>query len=42
MIVIKIHLGLSLELLWTMWGQFIFREFLGPAILLKVYRPLAM
>ena len=24
-IIVKIHLGLSLELLWTVWGQFIFR-----------------
>ena len=25
MIIVKIYLGLSLELLRTMWGQFIFR-----------------
>ena len=25
MIIVKIYLGLSLELLWTVWGQFIFR-----------------
>ena len=32
MIIIKyIYLGLSVELLWTVWGQFIFRQFLGPA-----------
>ena len=28
MITVKISLGLSLELLWTVWGQFIFRSFL--------------
>ena len=42
MIIVKIYLRLSLELLWTVWGQFIFREFLAPAILLKVYRILPM
>ena len=31
MIIVKIYLGLSLELLRTVWGQFIFRQFLGPA-----------
>ena len=31
MIIVKIYLGLSLELLQTVWGQFIYREFLGPA-----------
>ena len=25
MIIVKIYLGISLELLWTVWGQFIFR-----------------
>ena len=25
MITVKIYLGLSLVLLWTVWGQFIFR-----------------
>ena len=25
MIIVKIYLGLSLEVLWTVWGQFIFR-----------------
>ena len=25
MIIVKIHLGFSLVLLWTVWGQFIFR-----------------
>ena len=28
MIIAKIYLGLSLVLLWTMWGQFMFRNFL--------------
>ena len=31
MIIVKIGLVISLELLQTVWGQFIFREFLGPA-----------
>ena len=31
MIKVKIYLGLSLVLLWTVWGQFIFRYFLDPA-----------
>ena len=25
MIIVKIYLGLSLVLLWTVWGEFIFR-----------------
>jgi len=25
MIIVKIYLGLSLVLFWTVWGQFIFR-----------------
>ena len=25
MIIVKIYLGLSLVVLWTVWGQFIFR-----------------
>ena len=29
--IVKIYLGLSLVLLWVLWGQFIFRQFLGPA-----------
>ena len=31
MIIVKIYLGLSLQLLQTVWGQFIFRQFLDPA-----------
>ena len=31
MIIVKIYLGISLELLWTVWGQFSFRYFLDPA-----------
>ena len=39
----KIYLGISLELLWAVWGQLIFRSFLVPLVLLlKVYRPLPM
>ena len=29
--IVKIYLELSLVLLWAVWGQFIFRYFLGPA-----------
>ena len=29
--IVKIYLGLSLVLLWAVWGQFIFRQFLSPA-----------
>ena len=29
--IVKIYLGLSLVVLWTVWGQFIFRSFLDPA-----------
>ena len=31
MIIVKIYLGISLELLWAVWSQFIFRQFLVPA-----------
>ena len=30
-IIAKIYLEISLVLLWTVWGQFIFRQFLDPA-----------
>ena len=29
--IVKIYLGPSLVLLWVLWGQFIFGQFLGPA-----------
>ena len=29
--IVKIYLGLSLVLLWAVWGQFIFGSFLGLA-----------
>ena len=29
--IVKIYLGLFLVLLWAVWGQFIFGQFLGPA-----------
>ena len=29
--IVKIYLGLSLVLLWTVWGQFISGQFLGLA-----------
>ena len=32
---LKIYLGLSLVLLWAVWGQFIFRQFLGPAYIYR-------
>ena len=28
--IVKIYLGLSMVLLWAVWGQFIFQQFLGP------------
>ena len=31
MTIVKIYLGISLELLWALWGHFSFREFLVPA-----------
>ena len=31
MIIVKIYLGISLELLWIVWGQSIFRLFLDPS-----------
>ena len=31
MIIVKIYVGISLELLRAVWGQFIFRWFLDPA-----------
>ena len=31
MIIVKIYLGISLELLWAMWGQFSVKQFLDPA-----------
>ena len=30
-IIVKTYLGISLELLWAVWGQFSFRYFLVPA-----------
>ena len=29
--IVKVYLGLSLVLWWAVWGQFVFRQFLGPA-----------
>ena len=29
--IVQIYLGLSLVLLWAVWGQFILRKFLDPA-----------
>ena len=34
----KIYLGISLELLWAVWGQFSFSSLI-QLILLKIYRP---
>ena len=31
MIIVKIYLGISLELLWAVWGEFSFRQFLATA-----------
>ena len=38
--IVKIYLGLSLVLLWAVWGQFIFRYFLDPAYISQyLYAP---
>ena len=38
--IVKIYLGLSLVLLWVLWGQFIFSQFLGPAYISQdLYAP---
>ena len=31
MVIVKMYLGISLELLRAVWGQFSFRKFLVPA-----------
>ena len=40
--IVKIYLGLSLVVLWAVWGQFISDSFLVRLIFLKIYRPLPM
>ena len=40
--IVQIYLGLSLVVLWAVWGQFIFGEFLIQLIFLKIYKPLTM
>ena len=40
--IVKIYLGLSLVLLWAVWGQFISHSSLVRLIFLKIYRPLPM
>ena len=40
--IVKIYLGLSLVLLWAVWGQFILDSSLFRFIFLKIYRPLPM
>ena len=38
--IVKIYLGLSLVLFWVLWGQFIFRQFLGPTYISQdLYAP---
>ena len=38
--IVKIYLRLSLVLLWAVWGQFIFGQFLGPAYISQdIYAP---
>ena len=37
--IVNIYLGLSLVLLWAVWGQFIFGYFLGAAYILKTLGP---
>ena len=39
---VKIYLGLSLVVLWAVWGQFISDSFLVRLIFLEIYRPLPM
>ena len=40
--IVKIYLGLSLVLLWAVWGKFISDSFLVWLIFLEIYRPLPM
>ena len=38
--IVQIYLGLSLVLLWAVWGQFILRKFLDPAYISQdLYAP---
>ena len=42
-IIVKTYLGISLELLWAVWGQFISdSSFFQLILFLEVYRPLPM
>ena len=40
--IVKMYLGLSLVVLWTVWGQSLSDNSLIQLILLKIYRPLPM
>ena len=40
--IVKIYLGLSLVLLWAVWGQFFLDSSLIQLIFLNIYRPLPM
>ena len=42
MVIVKMYLEISLELLWAVCAQFCFRYFLVQLILLMVYRFLPM
>ena len=42
MIIVKIYLGISLELFWALWVSSVPDSSLFQLILLKVYRPLPM
>ena len=37
--IVKINLGLSLGLLWAVWGQFIVRQFIDPAYIYQDLQP---
>ena len=40
--IVKMYLGLSLMLLWAVWGQFFLDSSLIQLIFLNIYRPLPM
>ena len=42
MIIVKIYLGISLELLWEVWVSSVSVSSVICHILLKIYRPLSM
>ena len=40
--IVKVYLGLSLVLLWAVWGSSFSNTYLIQLIFLKIYRPLPM